>query len=195
MNVRTSSFSLVHINHQLRPNSKEDADFVENTLKAGASLALYIRSHKKTKGNIEEWARKQRYEFLKTRQENLADFPPPPTIRDDIEFFPASTARHSGQRHVRHANYSELHLRPCYTSSQKIQEYIQNIKYLLRKTPAIKTKASRNWLRHTLIPQIEANYRFYRALAKPKPYWNSLQTWIEQEAENFWQSTWTPAKA
>lgn len=181
----------VHINHQLRPNSKEDADFVENTLKSWGLTCLVHTLTQKPKGNIEEWARKQRYEFFeKTRQENLADF----TLTahhqgDDIESFFLHLLRGtrvkgmSGMQTIR-----GLHLRPLlHTPAKKIQEYIQKHQIPFKEDPSNQDQSlKRNWLRHTLIPQIEANYPgFTERWQNQKPYWNSLQTWIEQEAENF----------
>ena len=190
----------VHINHQLRPDSKQDADFVESTLKSWGLPCLVYTLTQKPKGNIEEWARHQRYTFFeKMRQEQQADFLLTAHHQgDDVESFFLHLFRGtrvkgmSGMEVLR-----KTHLRPLlHTPARSIQTYIETHQIPFKEDPSNQDQnLKRNWLRHTLIPQIETSYPgFTRRWQSQKSYWSELQNWMESEAESFLQKHLDPVK-
>lgn len=155
-----------HINHNLRPNSKMDEEFVieqAKRLRIKCQIKQLKYADKVENENIEAWARHGRYKKLEE-------------IRTELKFDKIATAHHSndqietmlhrlseksgieGLRGI-HKQRGKI-IRPIlHINRQEIEETVKelSIEYIVDETNQ-DTTLTRNYFRHKVIPQWEALY-------------------------------------
>ncbi len=157
-----------HLNHNLRTESKEDANFVDELCNKNEvelfSYSLDIASiSNEKKESIELTARKKRYELIdKIMSENHIDYVATAHHMDDnVETFLLHLFRGAGTKGLIAMKELEGHIiRPLITySKDEIEEYAsaKGLEYRVDKTNLDNTY-SRNKVRNELIPLLENKY-------------------------------------
>jgi tRNA(Ile)-lysidine synthase len=196
----------LHFNHHIRPESDEDAKFVQNLcltlgipfLGGNGNVPEYVRLNHQS---IEESARVLRYRFLfdAARKEKAQAVLTAHHSGDQAETILMHLIRGAGSAGLRgmQANSllpgydSEIPLiRPLLeTSKQEILDYCQsNNLNFVHDTSNDDDTYLRNWLRNDLLPQIEAkNPRFQESLNRTAKIISDEFDWMQDTLEVVWQ--------
>lgn len=181
-----------HVNHGLRPDADEDAEFTVAMLQRwGLSCELYKPRKVSDVGNVEEWGRDKRYEFFeKLAKKHKADWILTAHHQDDdfesmmLHFLRGTRVKGlSGMAFER----GKI-LRPLlYTSREAINDYTAKHEVLYRDDPSNDDERfARNFLRHKIIPVLNHVYPGVEdRWQRQKDYWLDLQEMLENTAEKF----------
>jgi tRNA(Ile)-lysidine synthase len=206
--LRYLQYNLIglHFNHHIRPESDEDAKFVQDLcltlgipfIGGDGNVPEYVRVNHKS---IEESARVLRYRFLfdVARKEKAQAVLTAHHSGDQAETILMHLIRGAGSAGLRgmQANSllpgydSEIPLiRPFLeTSKQEILDYCQsnNLNFVHDSSNDDDTYF-RNWLRNDLLPQIEAkNPRFQESLNRTAKIISDEFDWMQETLEVVWQ--------
>ncbi len=183
--------SAVHVNHQLRSDALSDQKMVEAFCKT-----LNIPLHSKTitapkEGNLEEWGRHERYQFLEeVREKEDAQFIlTAHHLNDDLESFFLHLTRGTrlkglmGMRETRNA----IHRPFLKTLKSELIKYAHQNKIPYHEDSTNQdTQFKRNALRLNVLPPLLEEFpNFPDHWLKLKEYLGGLQAWISTCAEQF----------
>ncbi|MGI6680008.1 MAG: tRNA lysidine(34) synthetase TilS [Bdellovibrionota bacterium] len=155
---------VAHFDHNLRDSSKGDADFVEKLVLEKYKLKFFrgLADRKECKENLEAWARKKRYEFLKkVYNENKIDVIFTAHTGSDVaETLCMKLISNKEPRNIYKKDDKRHLMRPMLNALRiKIDEYVKEngLEFVEDPTNA-DTKYLRNKVRHVLIPFLEENF-------------------------------------
>lgn len=180
-----------HVDHQLRPDSADDAEFVKGMMSRwGVGFELY-KPRAATSGNLEAWGRDKRYEFFeKLRKKHKAALVLTAHHQgDDIETLLMNLLRGTRVKGLSGMRLQRDHLvRPLlFTPRADINLYIETHEIPFREDPSNQDEQfTRNFLRNKVVPVLSHVYPdFPERWQAQKEYWLELQTHLEREAQNF----------
>lgn len=188
---------VAHLDHGLRPNSDQDAQFVTNLASAMGFVAVVervdvARIARQKKQNLEATARTLRYAFLTrvARQHQAQVIFTAHTLNDQAETVLLQLLRGTAQAVGIRARVGRV-CRPLLTSTrQELQEYLNQQQLLWREDPTnADENLDRNYLRHRVLPALLE--RFPAALTQLERYAHSQQ--VQQDTLNHLgaQVVWT----
>lgn len=179
-----------HVDHALRPDSGEVADFVNGMMQRW-HIEFAKTKLKPGTGNLEEWGREKRYEFFnKLLKKNKAVYILTAHHQDDdfesmmLHFLRGTRVKGlSGMQVLRENIFRPL----LFTSRSEIDDYIAFHEIPYRDDPSNKDENfTRNFLRHKIVPVLN---HVYPGLAQrwqdQKSYWLDLQGLLESQASVF----------
>ncbi len=178
-----------HINHGLRPESQEDADFTKAILQRWGLPCESTKPRVPEKGNLEEWGREKRYEFFEklAKKHKAAWILTAHHQDDDFESMLLHFVRGTRVKGLSGMAFRrDKILRPLlYTSRQSINEYVAHHEIHFREDPSNQDERfSRNFLRHKIIPVLNHTFPGLEDRWQgQKKYWLELQDMLETEAE------------
>lgn len=189
-----------HLNHNLRPGSHKDVDFLQEVL-GKWSLPLFTETAQPPKkGNLEEWGRNQRYVFFEAlRAEQNADLiSTAHHLNDDFESMFLHFLRGTRVKGLSGMLPQRGFLvRPLLSTPRSlINEYVASHEISYLEDPSNQdTKLQRNALRHEVIPKLEAlSPELLQRFQEQKSYWLELQKMLEDAAQTFLNSHLDPQK-
>lgn len=180
-----------HVNHGLRPDADEDADFTLGMMQRWEVPCEVFKPRPPEEGNIEEWGREKRYEFFeKILRKHKADFILTAHHQDDdFESMMLHFLRGTRVKGLCGMPQSRNHLfRPMlYTPRMEINAYVETEQIPYRNDPMNEDdRFARSFLRHKIIPVLT---HVYPGLAQrwqlQKDYWSELQEMLESSARSF----------
>lgn len=158
------NYTVAHFDHGLRPESGEDAQFVAE--RAQSHTLPFIQGapsvpfSQPIHGNVESWARRERYQFLsRVRQQVGADWVCTAHTQDDvIETLLMRLCAGKELTSIAAIDETRMLLRPMLaTSRQAVERYAHEHAIKFREDPTNKDLArTRNRLRHLVLPAIRA---------------------------------------
>lgn len=153
---------VAHVDHGIREDSAEDRKFVENLAKIYQLPFFYIEAHLGAAAS-EELARKVRYDFLnKIKEQNNAKAIITAHHQDDLlETIILNILRGTKRKGITALKSRDGVLRPLLESPKTdIYEYAKKHSLSWREDSTnLDTKYSRNWVRHKLLPKLNAGQR------------------------------------
>lgn len=180
-----------HVNHGLRADSDEDADFVEGMMQRWEVPCEMFKPRPPEDGNTEEWGREKRYEFFeKLLKKHKADFVLTAHHQDDdfesmmLHFLRGTRVKGlCGMKQTRGNLFRPM----LYTSRMEVNAYVDAEQIPYRNDPTNEDdRFARNFLRHKIIPVLT---HVYPGLAErwqtQKNYWGDLQEILETSARSF----------
>ncbi len=180
-----------HIDHGLRSESKEDAEFVKKAMSKWKIDCEHYKVCPPKSGNIEAWGRKTRYDFFeKLRKKYKADHILTAHHQgDDIETILMNLLRGTRVKGLSgmQTERNKL-LRPLlFTPKSEILKYITTHKIPFREDPSNKEERyTRNFLRNKIIPMLTDIYPdFPKRWQAQKEYWTNIQNYFETQAQCF----------
>ncbi len=157
---------ICHVNHNLRPTSAADADFVREFAKSNViPFELYEAGAKPETENIENWAREIRYNFLnECLEKHSADFITTAHHKlDQVEtfLFKLLTGRLlTDARCIRGIDLDRKLIRPFLALDKSLIDAVfkeQNLKFVQDESN-FDTSRTRNLIRHDLLTQLQSEY-------------------------------------
>lgn len=180
-----------HVNHGLRANSDEDAEFTRGMMQRWEIPVEVLRPRAPETGNLEEWGRDKRYEFFEKlrKKYKAAGILTAHHQDDDFESMLLHTLRGtrvkglSGMLPKRGSLIRPL----LFTPRSDINSYVEALQIPYRDDPTNEDDSfTRNFLRLKIIPVLN---HVYPGLAERwqnhKKYWLELQTLLEGSARAF----------
>jgi len=180
-----------HVNHGLRPDADEDADFTLGMMQRWEIPCEMFKPRPPEEGNIEEWGRNKRYEYFeKLLKKHKADFIFTAHHQDDdFESMMLHFLRGTRVKGLCGMAQTRDHLfRPMlYTSRAEVNAYTEAHQIPYRNDPMNEDdRFARSFLRHKIIPVLN---HVYPGLAErwqaQKDYWSELQEMLEGSARSF----------
>jgi tRNA(Ile)-lysidine synthetase-like protein len=155
--------NVVHVNHNLRSESNDDADFVcSQAIKLGTSVYVAtLNPPKPFTENMESWARRERYNILeKYRVQLKANYIMTAHQSNDvIETFLMRIFANKTPRGINRRDEKRKLIRPMLSISRSVIENYAKDNYLefcIDKSN-YDIKKSRNLIRHQIIPDLKKN--------------------------------------
>jgi len=180
-----------HVDHGLRTNSNEDAEFVLGMMARWELECEIYKPRAPKSGNIEAWGRNKRYEFFeKLRKKHKADLVITAHHQgDDIETLLMCLLRGARVKGLSGMQIKREHLvRPLlFTSRAEINDYIDANEIPFREDPSNSDEQfTRNFLRNKVVPVLSHVYSdFPQRWQGQKDYWIELQGMLETQAQAF----------
>lgn len=180
---------IAHLNHQLRPNSNKDQQFIE---KLHDQSKTFIKVHKFSNFS-EEKGRKARYQFFNqiAKTQKIKYILTAHHSDDNLETIIFNFARGSLIKGLTGIPQIQKNIfRPLLTTSKKeIINYLDSKKIIYKIDSTNKNnKYNRNKIRNKVIPLLkEINPSLEKTIAENIPALKDLQNFIEQKAKNWLQ--------
>lgn len=201
-NILNLELRIAHINHQLRGSeSNRDQNFVKNfAIKNKLSFDLLIANTNKIKKyekrNIQDVARKIRYEYLRnmTEKQNCNFISTAHTMDDNAETILLNLFRGSGLKGLSGIPQATTEggikiVRPLLSFKRSEIEKYSKLKKLkwVEDSSNEKNKYSRNQIRHLLIPEIQKKYnpQIVETLHNTSQIFNEYSNFLQKKVELF----------
>lgn len=182
---------VAHLDHGLRENSSDDADFVRGMMERWKLPFELLKARPPKSGNLEAWGREKRYEFFeKLRKKHQADFIVTAHHQDDdLETLLMHLLRGTRVKGLSGMAYERGKLlRPLlFTPRSEINRYVEEHQIHFREDPSNQNEnLTRNFLRHKVVPALtQVHPDFPERWQKQKYYWTELQSLLERDAQKF----------
>lgn len=162
VSMQTKDFGVAHVNHNFRPESENDLEFVRNyTERLGAPFYTYTLAPLDS-GNKEEFGRNERYKFFKeVREKEGYDWVLTAHHRDDvIESFLMQIFFGRRVYGIAAEDQKRKLLRPILNLTRdEINDYVKVNEIPFVEDPTNEeTTLLRNKIRHTLIPNLKSMF-------------------------------------
>lgn len=191
---RNLTLICAHVNHNIRPESEEEASFVKNIATKYGCVFEYLKIEKYPKDNFESSARKKRYQFFnEVVKKYQANYLMTAHHGDDlIETILMRLVRGSNLNGYagfkKETNYDTYQLiRPLiHTTKKEIEIYNNenNIEYRIDKSNE-SDNYTRNRYRHQILPILKKeNKNVHRKFLKFSEDMYSIEKFLEKETRN-----------
>jgi len=185
---------VAHLNHQLRPEAKKDAEFVKKLANNLVLPFFYTEANtetvaKENKWSLEEAGRNLRYEFFEqvTKDEGFDKVATAHTADDLAETVLLQLIRGTGGPTGIPAKRGQI-IRPIlWATRQDVLEFVKQKKLTYRTDPSNKGKRFfRNRVRNELLPLLEKKYnpQIRPALIRLAEIFEEEKKFLRAEAEN-----------